>query len=285
MAAFPQKPAVNRTVFLIGKPLGHSLSPVMQNAAFRALGMRTYYAPLELEPGQLPGFFTAFKSVNVVGANVTVPYKEKVLGRLDRVEKDAAWLGSVNTLYKKQGAVWGASTDGEGFLLSLGRRRAALRGSSGVLLGAGGAARSVAGALAGSGVKRLMIANRSPDRARRLGRALIRRFPRMEVGMVSIAEAEKLLPRMDWVVQATSLGLEPGDPSPMSLRGAGNSLWVADLVYHRTTAFLSQARRRRLWALGGVGMLLHQGALAFEKWTGQRAPLSVMRSALLAGLR
>jgi shikimate dehydrogenase len=277
-------PLPNRAVFILGKSLQHSLSPLMQNAAFRALKLSVFYAPLELELPQIKPLFGLLKSSNVLGANVTVPYKEVVLAHLNFLEKDAAWLGSVNTIYKKKGKLAGASTDGEGFLLSLGNRRQKLSGSRGLLLGAGGAAKAVAGALAGAGLKRLWIANRSASRAEGLRKNLQKRYTRLDVGVVSRLEAQKLLPQVDWIVQATSLGLKPGESSPISLKNAPRSIWAADLIYHHSTAFLKEAKRQKLDAIGGLGMLLYQGALAFEKWTGRRAPVKVMRSALEGSL-
>ncbi len=276
--------SANQTVFLLGKPVAHSLSPLMQNAAFRALELKTFYAPLELEPWQLDSFFNVFKGANVCGANVTVPYKEKVIAHLDAVEKGARWLGSVNTIYKKTGKVWGASTDGDGFLLSLGSYRKKLKGTDGLLLGSGGAAKAVAGALAGSGIRRLFIANRSVPRAAQLAKTLQKLYVRLDVGVVSFEEAEKLLPRIDWIVQATSMGLKPGDPSPISLKRARKSIWAMDLIYNRPTVFLNEAKYQKLKPIGGWGMLLYQGALAFEKWTGRKAPLEVMRAVLLKNL-
>jgi shikimate dehydrogenase len=277
-------PAANQTVFLLGKPVAHSLSPLLQNAAFRSLKLNYFYAPLELEAWQLGSFFKVFKGTNVCGANVTVPYKEKVMAHLDAVEKDASWLGSVNTLYKKNGKIWGTSTDGEGFLLSLGSLRKKLPGTGGLLLGAGGAAKAVAGALAGAGIRRLWIANRSSARAAQLAKTIQKRYPRLETGLLSFQEAQKLLPRVDWVVQATSIGLKPGDPSLLSLEKAPKSIWAADLIYNRLTQFLREAKSQKLACVGGGGMLLYQGALAFEKWTGRKAPLKVMRLALRENL-
>lgn len=279
-----QSKSAYRSVFILGKPVEHSLSPFFQNDAFRAKGLRAFYSPLELETDQIGPFFEILESPNVMGANVTVPYKETVIDYLGRIERDAAWLGSVNTLYKKNGKIWGASTDGEGFLRSLGPLRRKLARTDGLLIGAGGAARAVAGALAGSGIRRLFILNRSAARAERLRKTLRTRYARLEVSLVSAREAEKLLPGLNWVVQATSLGLASGDVSPLSLKGAARSLWAADLIYHRSTAFLREAQNRRLAALNGLGMLLHQGALAFEKWTGLSAPLKVMRQSILEHL-
>ena len=268
-------------VFILGHPLGHSLSPVMHNAAFRALGLPWTYAPLDIALGEVKRALDVLRSPNVHGANVTIPYKEEVFSYLDQVEKDAQWLGSINTIYRRGSKIFGASTDGKGFLSSLGAWRKKLRGSRGLLIGAGGAAKAVAGALTQSGVKGFYVANRSPERAERLIQSLLKHRPQLQIGSVSSKEGERLLTRCDWVVQATTVGLKAGDLSPLSLAGAGKTTLVIDLIYHQDTAFLKEARRRRLPNLSGIGMLLHQGALSFEYWTGKKAPLAVMRKALL----
>jgi shikimate dehydrogenase len=242
------------------------------------------YTPLDVTFQQLKTVIGLMKELPARGANVTVPYKEDVRPHLDRVEGEARWLGSVNTIYRQGSRLYGTSTDGEGFLRSLGPLRKTLKGSRGLLVGAGGAAKAVAGALARSGVKSLYLSNRSAARAEYLARALKSRYTTLRVDLASPAEAEKVLPHCDWVIQATSVGLKKEDPSPLSLRGARPSLWVVDLIYHRETAFLRQAKNLGLRNLDGIGMLLHQGALSFERWTGKKAPLSVMRKALLNSL-
>ncbi len=282
MASSP--PKTNQLVFILGHPLEHTLSPAMQNAAFKSLRVPWLYLPLDISTEQVRPVLQMMRSLPAQGANVTVPYKGNVITYLDGVEPEANWLGSVNTIYRKGGKLFGTSTDGEGFLRSLGPLRKKLKGSRGLLLGAGGAAKAVAGALAGSGVLGFQIANRSSRRASQLVRALRGKFKRLEVGAVSIREAEKLLPQFDWVVQATSVGLKHGDPSPLSLKAASPSTWIVDLIYHRETSFLKEARGRRLPRLGGLGMLLHQGALSFSRWTGKKAPLKVMENVLLHSL-
>ncbi len=274
----------SRLVFILGNPLEHTLSPWMHNAAFRALRMPWVYAPLEVTADQLKNAVEILRSINVEGANVTVPYKEKVVPCLDQVEREARWLGSVNTLYRRGGKLIGVSTDGEGFLRSLGPWRKKLTGSQGLLIGAGGAAKAVAEALARSGVQALFVANRSPGRAQILLRRLLKRHPRLKGGALSLLEGERFLNRCDWLVQSTSLGLKAGDPSPLSLQGAQPGTLAVDLVYHRLTAFRKQAQRLHLPNLGGEGMLLHQGALSFEYWTGRRAPLGILRQALAQAL-
>ncbi len=277
-------PGSGKLVFILGHPLGHSLSPAMQNAAFQKIGLPWLYVPLDILPNRLKDVFPAMRILPLGGANVTVPYKESVAAYLDWVEPEARWLGSINTIYKKGKKLCGASTDGEGFLRSLGPLRKKLGGSRGLLVGAGGAARAVAGALAGSGVKEMGIANRSPRRAEELARSLGRRYPGLQVEKLTLGEGEKYLTRCDWVIQATSVGLKKGDPSPLSLKAAASSAWAVDLIYHRQTEFLTEAKVRRLPTLDGREMLLQQGALSFEKWTGRKAPLKVMRGVLLGRL-
>lgn len=269
---------------MLGHPLDHSLSPAMQNAALRHLGLPWTYLPLDIEKEQLGPVLRWMREFKLVGANVTVPYKEDVLPFLDRVEPNAKWLGSVNTIFWKGGRLCGTSTDGEGFLKSLGSWRGRLKGSTGLLLGAGGAARAVAGALAQSGVKNLSIANRSSRRGSLLREKLKKGHSRLETAAISFSEAERSLKRFDWVIQATSMGLKKGEPSPLSLGQARKSVWVVDLIYHRETAFLKEARERGLPRLGGLGMLLHQGALSFSLWTGRKAPLRIMERVLRAQL-
>ncbi len=271
-------------VFILGHPVGHSLSPLMHNAAFRALQMSWVYSPLDVAKDQVQNAVEVLRSSNVEGANVTIPHKEEVMPFLDHVPKESAWLGSVNTIYRRNGKLCGTSTDGEGFLRSLGLWRRKLRGSQGLLIGAGGAAKAVGEALAGSGIKGLFIANRSFGRALNLTRLLLKRHPGLKVGVGSLKEGERLLNQCDWVVQSTSLGLKAGDSAPISLKSARRAILAVDLVYHRPTAFLQEARRIHLPNLDGLGMLLHQGALAFEYWTGRKAPLAVMRRVLLRRL-
>lgn len=271
-------------VFILGHPLEHTLSPLMQNAAFQALGMPWAYAPLDVLKGEVRNAVELLRSSNVAGANVTVPYKEEVMPYLEKVEKEAAWLRSVNTIYRRGERLLGASTDGEGFLRSLGSWRKRLKGSRGLLVGSGGAAKAVAEAMARSGVRELFIANRSASRTEQLVRLLLKHHRGFVAGAVSLREGEKILAGCNWVVQSTSLGLKAGDFSPLSLARARRTTFVVDLIYNRPTAFLKEAQRMHLPKLDGRGMLLHQGALSFEYWTGRKAPLNVMRNILMRRL-
>jgi shikimate dehydrogenase len=277
----PPITGASQIVFIFGQPLHHSLSPPMQNAAFANKGLPLVYVPLEIAPERLKDAARLMRDSNVRGANVTVPYKETIIPYLDEVARESEWLGSVNTLFQRGKKLLGTSTDGEGFLRSLGPRRKQLRGSRGMLLGAGGAAKAVAGALARSGVKGFYITDLIISRAEGLARLIRKRFRRMEVVAITPKETQRLLTGCQWIIQATTCGLKKSDPSPLSLHRAKNGTWVMDVIYHHETAFLREARLRRLPCIGGFGMLLHQGALSFEIWTGKKAPVEVMRRALL----
>lgn len=268
-------------LFILGHPLTHSFSPAMQNAALRSLGLPWNYVPVDILPGEMSQAFERFRASGTLGGNVTVPYKEKIAPWVDEVEGPAKDLGSINTVYRK-GSRWiGTSTDGEGFLRSLGPWRKKLRGSRGLLIGAGGSALAVGHALARSGVREILVGNRTQPNSDQLVRVLRRGFRSLSLGVLSLEKSESVLGNRDWVVQTTSVGLHPGDPSPISLRGVRAGTWVVDLLYHRETSFLRQARAKKLPALSGLGMLLHQGALSLELWTGRKAPVAVMRRALL----
>jgi shikimate dehydrogenase len=273
-----------RMVFILGDPVAHSLSPAMHNAAFRFLGLEAVYAPVQVPPCLVPVVVEALRADNILGANVTVPHKESVMRHLDEVEPAARRIQSVNTIYKRGKKLWGASTDGSGFLRSLGRSAARLKGGRALLVGAGGGSRAVAGALAMAGVRHLQVLDLDKKRVQSLVKLLRGVRSGFQVEGVSRSEAEKGLRDVGLVIQATPVGLHPGDPSPLSLKEARKGCLAVDLIYHRETAFLKEARLRRLLALDGLGMLLHQGALSFEKWTGRRAPLMVMERALRRAL-
>ncbi len=284
MKTMPVPTGRTRWAFLFGHPVTHSFSPAMHNAAFSAIRIDLAYGALDLPPEGTGTAVELLRSESVIGANVTVPYKEAVLPHLDEIDAEAKWLRSVNTLYKRGKKVVGTSTDGAGFVRSLGRDVRALQGAAGLLIGAGGAARAVAGALRKTGLRQLLVSDLAEDRVKSLVRLLRKAGSRMEAVGVSRQEAEGSLSRLALVVQATPLGLHPGDPSPLQLTSARPGTLAVDLIYHRKTPFLRQAAARGLKPRDGLGMLLHQGALSFELWTGRKAPIPVMEAALRKAL-
>lgn len=273
------------TLFVIfGDPIEHSLSPAMQNAALKAAGIDGLYIPWRVKAA---GLSTAFESLrgmeNFGGANVTLPHKEQAASLVDDVSSDAASVGAVNTLVSRGGRLLGANTDGQGFLRSLQEDGGFVpRGRRAVILGAGGAARAVAWSLAEAGVAELLIVNRTVERAESLAGLVSRGTgapaaglgtgdPRISEGITDCA----------LLVNATSVGLRPSDPAPIDPALLRPGVLVYDLIYRpRETALLRAARARGCQVLGGLGMLLYQGALAFELWTGRKPSLEAMRSAL-----
>lgn len=266
-----------KRAFLIGHPLGHSLSPAFHNAAFRATGIEAIYHLADVLPHDLPTTVAALRARDVYGANVTVPYKQDVLPMLDAISDDAAALGAVNTIVNQAGRLTGLNTDVPGFAADLREQGIAVAGQQVVMLGAGGAARGVAAALVGMGVGRLIIANRTRERAL----AIQQQYP--AIARVTGAAHDDLaaaLPAAVLLVNATSVGLH-GDETPIAadvLTYLPQAAVVYDLIY-RPTALLRDAQERGLRAVDGLGMLIHQGALAWEAWMGRSAPLAVMRQA------
>lgn len=261
---------------VIGHPVRHSLSPVIHNAAFRALGLDWVYVALPVEPGQAAGALAGMKALGIAGLNVTMPHKSDVAAAVDVLTPEAAALGSVNTVtLLPDGTVEGRSTDGPGLMAALDADGVELAGRRVGLVGAGGAARAVAVALAGRQVAELVVVNRSFDGATRTA-AL--------AGTVARAGVPSDLAGLDVLINAVPVGMDgSGLPVPAEVVAAGQV--VVDLIYHpAVTPLLALATERGARAINGLGMLIHQAALAFERWTGEPAPIAEMRAAVTAHL-
>jgi shikimate dehydrogenase len=274
---------------IFGYPLSHTLSPAMQEAAFAAAGINAFYIALELDEKQFRQALSN-KKLNLDGFNITVPHKRTAMRFLDEIRPEAKAIGAVNTAFRKNGKWAGANTDAGGFLRSLREEgRFQPRSKKAVVLGAGGAARAVVYALAQSGARQITVANRHEARARELVRDFKKLFPRVALKSAAANRLEALK-EADLVVNATSLGLKKNDPpvlSAASIPAAGRKPKLFfDLIYHvPQTDFMKTAARKGHRVLNGTGMLLFQGAEAFEIWTGKKAPAEVMRRALLEALQ
>lgn len=270
---------------IIGGPeqVQTSLSPAIHNAAFEALGMDWVYlsfpVPVLAVESAIRGLFAS----GVRGLNVTMPHKIAATGVMDVLEGDAKAVGAVNTIESRGEKLVGWNTDVEGFArflrLDLGF---AVAGKKTLLLGSGGAARAVVAALASGGAARITVAARDRDRALELESLGLHDN---SFSAVSLEEAGPAASEADLIVNATPVGQLGESPllNPDTLRPTST---VIDLIYHPpTTPFISLARARGASAHNGLGMLLHQAALAFEIWTGTRAPLETMSAAVLGELR
>jgi 3-dehydroquinate dehydratase/shikimate dehydrogenase len=257
---------------VIGDPIGHSLSPLMHNAGFAARGMDAVYLPFLVK--DLVDFVEAVRRFRVVGFSVTLPHKETILKHLDACDPLAAEIGAVNTVQVRgKGRLYGYNTDYIGVLRSI-ERHMPLAGSRVVLIGAGGSARAAAFALARNRAKVFVWARRR-EQAAALARA---------VGGEAIERGALHTERFDAIVNCTPIGLYPHGGSPLEPQEL-NARIVMDLIYRpMKTELLQQAERKGIAVISGVEMFIAQGAAQWEAWMGRRAPMAVMRRAVISAL-
>jgi len=268
---------------LLGWPVSHSLSPAMQNGAFRGAGVDARYVAFAVASETLPAALAGARALGFGGLNVTVPHKEQALALVAEADPSAARAGAANTLVPVPGGWRAHNTDGEGLLRAL---RADLgfdpAGQPCLLLGAGGAARGAAAALVLAGAQEILVANRNEERAEELVRDLRRRLATDVLFSVALGAAPERLGPGGLVVSATPLGLSPEGRWPWELGRLPSGTVAYDLAYRpgAETSLTRQAREHGLRAASGLSMLLYQGALAFTLWTGLPAPLDDMQAAL-----
>jgi len=262
-----------RVAGIIGWPVEHSLSPAMHNAAFASLGLDWIYAAFPVDPSRVPEAVRGLAAAGCAGLNVTIPHKRAVIDVCSSVSEAVTAIGAANTLVPDgHGGFRGDNTDAAGFLRALDEQAPLdLDGAEVLLIGAGGAARAVAFALRSRGA-RVRVANRTAAAAAELGDPV----------PFTVAALDTVAGQAALVVNATSLGLH-GDAAPpeLPLAGLGRGQVVADIVYRPGgTPWLAAAAGRGARTVDGLGMLLHQGAAAFEQWTSRHPPVEVMREAL-----
>lgn len=273
-------------VGVIGYPVSHTLSPAMHNAAIAELGLDWVYAPFPVAPDRLPEAVRGLQAVGARGFNATIPHKESLLPLLDEVSGEAAFIGAVNTvLFHEDGRSIGYNTDAEGFLRAMDESGIAPpEGEKAAVMGAGGAARAVAAALAKAKAREIVIVNRTFEKAEALAAEAdaaigvsARAEPLTEAGIASALDGTALL------VNATSAGMDGSAGLPIDADALRPPLAVYDIVYSPPqTGLLKTAAQNGCKTLNGLGMLTHQGAIALERWTGLKAPVETMRQALLA---
>lgn len=271
---------------IFGWPIRHSKSPEMHLAAAAALGLELEYLRFGVLPEELSKAVEEKHRLGIDGYNVTVPHKEAMLGLLDEVVPEARAIGAVNTVTRERGRYVGHNTDAPGLVRSLREAGAPLGDSRVVILGAGGGARGAVVGLASAKVADIAVLARRPEQAAALVEALKGAVPcRLEAG--ALREAGRYFSKATLVIQATSATLESSPQadefaSALPIESLSSEATVLDMVYRplRTTV-LARAEAQGCRTVDGLGMLLHQGALAFEMWTGIQPPLHVMRDALL----
>jgi shikimate dehydrogenase len=272
---------MTKRVVLIGHPVAHSLSGAMQQAAFDELGIDARYELWDRAPIELADAVNELRSEEFLGANVTIPHKERVVPMVDRLTEEATATGAVNTITREGRRLIGHNTDVAGFKVALdklvGRQKMPKQA---VVLGAGGGARAVVYGLIREGFQRVVVFNRHLHRAEGLVKHFGRTAAHMELRAMpwheSIIEVE--IAKAKILVNATSIGLS-SDVSPVPASALNEELMVLDLIYSKTR-LLRDAAAAGATTSDGELMLLHQGAAAFTLWTGQPAPLELMRSKL-----
>jgi shikimate dehydrogenase len=276
-----------RIVGVIGDPVEHSCSPPMHNAAFREMGMDYVYVPFRVKPKQLPAAVAGFKALNVAGINVTLPHKKTVLPLMDSVSQEAELIGAVNTMVFKDGIVEGHNTDARGFIASLQEEGIGnMGGMKVVVLGAGGGAQAVVVGLALEGVDRITIANRTHERAIQIAETISGKTGVLAEG-ISLDDKylSQRISESDLLVSTITASMDPSIPLVIDPDWLHENLIVCDIVYiPPETNLLKEAVKRGLRTIGGMGMLVHQGAISSRLWTEKQPSVRTMRRALAEAL-
>ena len=273
-----------RIVGIIGDPIEHSRSPQMHNAAFAKAGLDYVYVPFHVRPDDLADAIAGFKALNVVGINVTLPHKQAVIPYLTSISREAELVGAVNTLTFVDDGIHGDNTDAPGVLRALEEEgdMSVPVGQEVVVLGAGGSARAVVVALALGGVASITIANRTVERAVSLAEEMQQKtnIPMHGMGLAD-ARLPDAVSRCMLLINTATASMDPTQPLLVSADWLQSNTIVYDIVYTPpVTPLMKAASERRCPTLGGIGMLVHQGAIAFEKWTGVTPCTETMHHAL-----
>ncbi|OIU70633.1 shikimate dehydrogenase [Rossellomorea aquimaris] len=269
---------------VIGDPIVHSMSPVMHNAAFKKAVINASYGKFHVTPDALPQAINGIRALGLRGINVTVPHKTAVIPLLDEVDPLAQSIGAVNTIVNREGKLIGFNTDGLGFVEGLKKEiSGSISNKSVLIIGAGGAAKAIYHTLAALGVKKVDLANRSEEKAA----AMIGTCPAgVESHYHRLDEAGSVLHLYDIVIQTTSIGMYPRvGESPVRIERVKPGAVFSDIIYNPLkTTFLKQAEEKGAIIQNGIDMFVHQGALAFNKWTGVTPDTELLKKVVLKQL-
>jgi len=271
---------------VIGDPIEHSLSPTLHNVAFKELKLDCAFLAFKVKTGEVESAIRGMRGLGIRGLNVTMPHKEAVIAYIDEVDSAAKFLGAVNTILNDNSKLIGFSTDGIGALNALKENGVTLNGKKVLLLGGGGAAKTIAFALAKL-VDELIILNRSPEKTTSLTKTVNREFNKqVSGGLLAPGAIQKNIQNVDILINATSVGMHPNDEhSLVERQWLRPNLTVMDIVYNPLeTKLAKDAKAVGAKVISGVEMLIYQGAASFEVWTGHKAPVEVMRKAALTKL-
>ena len=274
---------------LIGDPVEHTMSPAIHNAAFSEMGLDYAYVAFPVKAEEVPAAIAGMKALNMRGLSVTMPHKVAVIPLLDKLDPLAEKIGAINTIVNDNGILTGYNTDATGFLQAMLERGVEPKGKNIAIMGAGGASRAVSFILADRGAE-LVILNRlleldwAVELAQKISQAFGKNVEALELNEDNLA---KTLENTDILVNATSVGMSPDiDETLVASHLLKSGLVVFDIIYNPfKTRLLREAERAGAKTISGLDMLVWQGALAFEKWTGQKAPVDIMKGAAIKALR
>lgn len=278
-----------KLIGIFGDPISHSLSPQMHNAAFKELGLDYAYLPFHVKDNQLKNAVESIRALNLRGVNVTVPHKEEVMQYLDELDEQAEHIGSVNTIVNNDGVLTGYNTDGRGYIQSLEEETGInLKDMDIMIIGAGGSARSIISALITKEPKEITIVNRTVERAEKLAEEFSKHTTKTKL---------KALPTSDGLfgheieearlfINATTMGMLDVELPPIPLEHLQPSAIISDIVYSpMNTPMIKEAEAMGFKVHRGLGMLIYQGAIGFELWTGEKPPIDIMKKVALENIK
>jgi shikimate dehydrogenase len=273
-----------KIIGIFGDPIEHSLSPIMHNAAFSSLNIDYSYIPFNVHGKDLGNAVQAVRSLNLIGCNITIPHKEEVLKYLDELSPEAELIGAVNTIVNVDNKLIGYNTDGAGFYRSMVEVMGYQPKDKKVLIiGTGGASRAVCFQLALEGVGESILTNRNLQKAENLAEEIVKKTT-AKVKVTSFDDSlNNVISEADIIIDTTPIGMYPRiDEEPIiNPDYISSSAVVCDLVYNPyKTTLLQRAEAKGCKVVPGIGMLIYQGAIGFEKWTKEKAPIEVMEKAL-----
>lgn len=263
---------------IIGKPLAHSLSPIIHNACFKQLSLDWQYIPFEVEPEAIDCLLKFARKSNIAGFNVTMPYKEMITGFLDELSHETLKIGAVNTVKILNGRAAGYNTDAGAIIRILKEQYGkSPKGKSVVLIGAGGAARAVAYAAHSLGCKKLAIINRTRSKAKRLKNDFKEEFDQINL-LDEPGDMKNAVESSDIIINATPVGMFPETGKlPINIEYLKKGQFIMDLIYHPAeTNFIKEAKQMGIKAVGGMPMFIYQAAESFKIWTGINPPQETM---------
>lgn len=272
---------------LIGDPVSHSLSPLMQNHAFRKTGINAVYLAFKVISDNLKKVVDGLKSINILGANVTIPYKTEIAKLMDKLDESAVKIGAVNTIKNDEGLLKGYNTDSEAAIDLINERIRNVEDENVLLIGAGGVARAIAYGLALKGAN-ITILNRTISRAEELKNDLLKNFrDNLRCRVIDLKELGKGLGEFRILVNATSIGMTPNvNETPIKKEYLKGEMIVFDTVYNPLeTLLLKEAKKSGCAVIEGYKMLVKQGALSFKIWTGRNPPIKEMERIVYDKLR